>query len=345
MDRRSFLVTGGAGFIGSHFCELLANKGHSLVVLDALTYAGHQINLKSLEKKSGYHFVRGNIADPVVLKELFKEFSFDAVFNFAAESHVDRSIEGPAEFIETNIIGTYQLLSQSLEHFKNSNKKDFCFVQISTDEVFGSLGDDGLFTEETAYQPNSPYSASKASADHLVRAWHHTFGLPTITTHCSNNYGPRQYPEKLIPFMIACALQDKPMGVYGNGKNVRDWIYVKDHCEGIYRAYLEGRRGEHYCFGGNAEKSNLEVVHEICRILDELAPRKDGQSFKSQVQFVKDRLGHDWRYAIDDSKANKHLGSYRKMEFSSGLHETVKWYLDNQAWVKTILDAKEKTEA
>jgi dTDP-glucose 4,6-dehydratase len=259
--------------------------------------------------------------------------------NFAAESHVDNSIASPGEFIETNIRGTFTLLDQSLRYFKSLSdgaKRSFRFLQVSTDEVYGSLGPTGKFSEKTAYAPNSPYSASKASADLLVRAWFHTYALPTITTNCSNNYGPRQFPEKLIPLMIKNALSGKPLPVYGDGGNVRDWIHVEDHCEGVHLALTKGLPGETYCFGGNAEKNNLDVVKTICEILDRTSPRADGKKHESGIQFVTDRLGHDRRYAIDDTKAARELGFKRKYDFETGIAATIAWYLENSAWIAAV---------
>lgn len=339
------LVTGGAGFIGSNFVEKALKTGFAVTVLDALTYAGHRENLKPFESNPKFTFVKGDIRDSSVLQGIFSasRAPIDAVFHLAAESHVDRSIEGPSEFIQTNVMGSYQLLEGSLRYWetlKGSLKEKFRFIQVSTDEVFGSLtleNQSEKFSETTSYSPRSPYSASKAAGDHLARAWYHTFGLPTIVTNCSNNYGPRQFPEKLIPFMIQCALQGKPLGVYGEGKNVRDWIHVSDHCKGLLLALEKGRPGETYCFGGNAEKSNLEVVQMICKVMDELAPRKDRQSHAEGIRFVTDRRGHDLRYAIDDSLAEKELSFKRDhADFRSGLAETVKWYLDNQEWIGAI---------
>lgn len=335
----SFLITGGAGFIGSHFVDLALKKGHRLVVLDALTYAGHLENLE--QAKGDWEFIEGDITDAALVTRLLRDFDIDAVFNFAAESHVDRSISGASPFIETNILGTFTLLEETMKYFKSlseTRRKGFRYLQVSTDEVFGDLGPEGHFTETSPFKPHSPYSASKASADHLVHAWHHTYGLPTLTTHCSNNYGPRQYPEKLIPFMIRCALDNKPLGVYGNGANVRDWIYVVDHCEGIYLAWENGKIGERYCFGGASERSNISVVQTIAASLDEFRPRTDGHSYSEQISFVKDRLGHDRRYAIDDRLAHDKLGFRRSTNFEDGLKSTIKWYLDNASWMTAVLE-------
>jgi dTDP-glucose 4,6-dehydratase len=337
-EKHSLIVTGGAGFIGSGFVELCARQGYKTIVLDALTYAGYRDNLSALEREGLVHFVHGNICDGPLARKLLAEHKPQALINFAAESHVDRSIDSPSAFIETNILGTFTLLGASLEHWQSlSDKSSFRYVQISTDEVYGSLGESGKFTETSPLAPNSPYSASKASADLLVRAWHHTYGLPTVTTNCSNNYGPRQFPEKLIPHMIHCALNDKPLPVYGDGKNIRDWIHVEDHCRGLLLALEKGKLGETYCFGGNAERNNVEVVQTIVSLLDKLRPRKDGKSYSAQIQFVKDRLGHDRRYAIDGGKAEKELGFNPKYSFEKGLEETVRWYLDHAAWVQGVL--------
>jgi dTDP-glucose 4,6-dehydratase len=335
----SLLVTGACGFIGSSFVRQAVNQGYKVIVLDALTYAGHKENLEGVL----HELVVGNIQDEALVKNLLKTHSVQGLINFAAESHVDRSITGPSAFIETNIQGTFNLLSCAYEYWKTldeNKKKDFRYVQISTDEVYGSLGSTGKFNETLPYKPNSPYSASKAAADHLVRAWFHTYGLPTITTNCSNNYGPRQFPEKLIPHMIACALESKPLPVYGDGGNVRDWIHVEDHCDGILLALTKGQPGSTYCFGGNAERNNLDVVKTICKELDQLLPRGDHKSYGDLITFVTDRLGHDRRYAIDDTFAQKKLGFKRKYNFENGLKNTIQWYLDNTAWSKAVTGAK-----
>jgi dTDP-glucose 4,6-dehydratase len=340
---KTLIVTGAAGFIGSNFAELLVQRGHHVIVLDSLTYAGTPHNLENFKGPGSLELVRGDICDGPLVARLLSQNSADALINFAAESHVDRSISAPSAFIQTNIQGTFTLLNAALEYYQTlqgAKKSDFTYLQISTDEVYGSLGPTGKFSETTAYAPNSPYSASKAAGDHLVRAWHHTYGLPTITTNCSNNYGPRQFPEKLIPYMITCALTDKPLPVYGDGGNVRDWIHVKDHCEGILLALQKGRPGQTYCFGGNAERNNLDVVHAICSHLDQMRPRKDGKPHKSGIQFVKDRLGHDRRYAIDDTLAERELGFKRAHTFEKGLADTVSWYLDNGAWIDAVLKEK-----
>jgi len=338
---KTFLISGGAGFIGANFTELIINQGHRAVVLDALTYAGHLENLEALSKNSQYKFVKADIRDQKAVAKVLAEEKIDFVVNFAAESHVDRSIENPNIFVETNVMGVANMLSCSLAYYEKmapAQKSQFRFVQVSTDEVFGSLGDSGYFTEKTPYAPNSPYSASKAAGDFLVRAWFHTYKLPTMTTNCSNNYGPRQFPEKLIPHMLNCALQEKALPVYGNGKNVRDWIYVGDHCRGILRAIEKGNPGETYCFGGNSERDNLMVVKSICAILDKKIPRRNGSRYEDLIQFVEDRKGHDWRYAIDDSKAVRELGFERQYKnFEVGLEATLNWYLENKKWMSDVL--------
>jgi dTDP-glucose 4,6-dehydratase len=344
--QKTLLVTGGGGFIGSNFVELAVRAGHKVIVLDAMTYAGHPESLDSIPQKGGHgapgswELVIGNICDGPLVSSLLEKHEVSAVVNFAAESHVDRSISGPGAFIETNIMGVYSMLNASLEYFKKlegARKANFRYLQVSTDEVYGSLGPTGKFSETTPMAPNSPYSASKASGDLLTRAWFHTYGLPTVTTNCSNNYGPKQFPEKLIPHMIHCALAGKALPVYGDGGNIRDWIHVGDHCAGVMLALEKGRLGETYCFGGNAEKNNLDVVRMICKLLDEMKPRKDGKSHESAISFVTDRLGHDRRYAIDDSRAERELSFKRAYQFESGLRDTVRWYLENEIWVQAVL--------
>jgi dTDP-glucose 4,6-dehydratase len=340
---QTFIVTGAAGFIGSTFAELAVANGRRVIALDALTYAGHRENLTRLEGSKNFELVVGNICDPALVRQLFKKHQPVALINFAAESHVDRSIDSPGDFLETNIQGTFNLLSHSLEYWKSligEKASQFRYLQISTDEVFGSLGAQGKFSETTPYAPNSPYSASKASADLLVRAWHHTYGLPTLTTHCSNNYGPRQFPEKLIPHMIHCALSGRRLPVYGDGGNVRDWIHVEDHCRGVLLALEKGIPGSTYCFGGDAERNNLDVVRTICRELDQLRPRDDGKSYDSSIEFVTDRPGHDRRYAIDSSFAQSELGFQRQYTFEQGLKATISWYLENQAWCESVTQKK-----
>src|SRR5688572_6118136 len=329
MQRSTILVTGGCGFIGSTFVRQRVDRRDTVIVLDAMTYAGHEENLEGITGPGSVELVRGDIGDGALVSALFERHRFDAVINFAAESHVDRSITSPSAFIDTNIRGVFVLLTASLDHARSHAA--FRFVQISTDEVYGSLGPEGRFSETTPMAPNSPYSSSKAAGDLLVRAWHHTYGLPTITTNCSNNYGPRQYPEKLIPTMITNALAGKPLPVYGDGGNIRDWIHVEDHCAGISLALERGRTGETYCFGGDAERNNLQVVRAICDELDRWQPRPDGQPHATGIAFVTDRLGHDRRYAIDDTKASAELGFQRGYgRFEDGLAQTVRWYLDNQ---------------
>ena len=336
---KSILVTGAAGFIGSSFIRETLQQGYKVVVLDALTYAGHFDNLKELISDR-CEFVHGNIQNIELLQHLFQTHHFESLVHFAAESHVDNSISGPRIFMETNVMGTFALLEAARSYYQKLNSQSqsqFRFLHVSTDEVFGSLGETGKFHEQTPYAPNSPYSSSKASSDMLVRAWFHTYGLPTIITNCSNNYGPRQFPEKLIPRMIDCALNDQALPVYGNGKNVRDWIHVEDHARGVLLALQKGSPGQCYCLGGNSERSNIDVVQGICKILDQLAPRKDGASHASKIKYVEDRQGHDFRYAIDDSYAQKELGFRRTYEnFEKGLLQTVQWYLDNQNWVQSV---------
>ena len=327
-NKRSMLVTGGYGFIGSAFAKRAASAGHRVVVLDAITYAA---DLTSLAGRNDIEVARGNITDTALVARLLQEHQIDTVVNFAAESHVDRSIAEPDTFMQTNILGVFLLLNASLARFQQLSADDaqrFRFVQISTDEVFGSLGENGLFTEESPYDPRSPYSASKAAADHLVSAWHHTYGLPTITTYCTNNFGPYQYPEKLIPHLIHCALAGKTLPIYGDGSNVRDWIYVEDHVSGVMQALERGAPGSRYAFGGGNERSNLALAREICQILDEVAPRSDGASYVSQIEFVADRPGHDYRYAIDGARAESELGYAPQHQFAEALKATVVWHVE-----------------
>lgn len=328
---KHILVSGGAGFIGSSFVALAVSQGHKVVVLDKLTYAGNRANLEWI--KQGWQLVEGDIADAALVRRLLKEHAIHWVVNFAAESHVDNSIAGPRPFIDTNIAGTFELLEACRAYWQENSS--FRYLQISTDEVYGSLGPIGKFSEASPMQPNSPYSASKAAADQLVRAWHETYGLPVITTHCTNNYGPRQHPEKLIPRMIECALAGKTLPIYGDGKNIRDWIHVEDHCNGVMLALEKGKAGETYDFGGDAEVENLALVTMLCALLDRKKPKKSG-CYADQVAFVKDRLGHDRRYAIDDAKAQRELGYKRRYRLEEGLEMTVDWYLANQAWCETI---------
>ena len=333
------LVTGGAGFIGANFVlDWIAQEGTPVVTLDKLTYAGNLANLASLKNDTRHVFAKGDINDRALVAGLLKTHQPQAIVHFAAESHVDRSIHGPGEFVQTNIVGTFSLLEEARAYWNSlegTAKERFRFLHVSTDEVYGSLGDsDPAFSETTPYAPNSPYAASKAGSDHLVRAYHHTYGLPVITTNCSNNYGPLQFPEKLIPLMILNALAGKPLPVYGNGKNVRDWLYVGDHCAGIRTALARGKPGETYNVGGNSEKTNLEVVHALCAILDEMRPA--GAPHARQITFVEDRAGHDWRYAIDAGKIRRELGWEPQERFDSGLRKTVKWYLENNEWVQSV---------
>lgn len=344
---RTWLVTGGAGFIGGNFVLKAVEEGIKVVNLDVLTYAGNLDTLSSLDGNPNHIFVQGDIGDSGLVSTLLAEHRPDAVINFAAESHVDRSIDGPAAFVQTNVVGTLGLLEAVRDYWRSLEgeaAERFRFLHVSTDEVYGSLGDTGLFTEETAYAPNSPYSASKAASDHLVRAFHHTYGLPVLTTNCSNNYGPYQFPEKLIPLVIAKAISGEPLPIYGDGKNVRDWLYVGDHCSAI-RAVLEGGRvGETYNVGGNSEKQNIEVVKTICALLDEKQPRVDGAKYESQITYVRDRPGHDRRYAIDASKLKRELGWEPAHTFEQGIAETVAWYLANQPWVNRVLDGSYRLE-
>ena len=337
----TILVTGAAGFIGSNFVlDWLEHSNEPVVNLDLLTYAGNLENLKELEGDSRYQFVFGNIGDRELVSKLLAETKPRAVINFAAESHVDRSIHGPGDFIQTNIVGTFNLLESVRAYWNDlpeAEKAAFRFLHVSTDEVYGSLAkEDPPFAETNQYEPNSPYSASKAASDHLVRAWHHTYGLPVLTTNCSNNYGPYHFPEKLIPLCILNALNGKPLPIYGDGQQIRDWLYVKDHCSAIRRVLEAGQLGETYNVGGWNEKANLDVVHTLCTILDELKPRADGQSYTTQITFVQDRPGHDRRYAIDARKLEKELGWKPQETFETGIRKTVQWYLDNQDWVNHV---------
>jgi dTDP-glucose 4,6-dehydratase len=344
---KTWLVTGGAGFIGGNFVLAHAGSAARIVNLDALTYAGNLDTLSALKDDSGHRFVRGDIGDRGLVAALLAEHRPDAIVNFAAESHVDRSIDGPAAFVQTNVVGTLGLLESALGYWRGLDENAraaFRFLHVSTDEVYGSLGDSGKFSERTPYAPNSPYSASKAASDHLVRAFHHTYGLPTLTTNCSNNYGPYQFPEKLIPLMIQKALTGQPLPVYGDGRNVRDWLYVGDHCAAI-RAVLErGRPGEVYNVGGEAERENIHVVRSIIALLDARRPLPGGASRESLITYVKDRPGHDRRYAIDASKIRGELGWQPVESFESGLARTVDWYLANQPWCDRIRDGSYRGE-
>ena len=335
------LVSGGAGFIGSNFVlDWLAKSDEAVVNLDKLTYAGNLENLASLEGDSRHVFVKGDIGDSELVAGLLSKYQPRAVVNFAAESHVDRSIHGPEDFIQTNIVGTFHLLEAVRAYWgqlAGEAKANFRFLHVSTDEVYGSLGkDDAAFTETHAYAPNSPYSASKAASDHLVRSYHHTYRLPVLTTNCSNNYGPYHFPEKLIPLMIVNALAGKPLPVYGDGQQIRDWLYVKDHCSAICEVLTRGRVGEVYNVGGWNEKPNLEIVHTLCQLLDELRPKADGSSYQLQITYVKDRPGHDRRYAIDASKIERELGWRPDETFETGIRKTVAWYLANADWAANV---------
>jgi len=340
MSKR-FLITGGAGFIGSAVVRhLIRETPHQVLVIDKLTYAGNLDSLAPVSNDPRYAFMRADIVDAAKMREVFESYAPDVVMHLAAESHVDRSIDGPGEFIQTNVVGTFGLLQAALGFWRTlpaDGRQAFRFHHISTDEVFGSLGAEGLFCETTAYDPRSPYSASKAASDHLVRAWHHTYGLPVIVTNCSNNYGPYQFPEKLIPLTIVSALAGKRLPVYGQGLNRRDWLHVEDHVRGLCLALEKGRPGEKYNFGGEAERSNIEVVRTICTILDRLRPAADKKSRDRLIEFVADRPGHDLRYAIDASRARSELGWQAQEVFESGLEKTVRWYLENRDWHERAL--------
>jgi len=339
---RTILVTGGSGFIGSNFVRhVLVNRPDWRVVnLDALTYAGNPLNLADLETEglSGrYVFVQGDIRDRELLGRLFAEHGFSGVFNFAAESHVDRSILGPQSFVETNVVGTFCLLESARASWEGLDRFDsFRFLHISTDEVYGSLGEVGFFTEDTAYDPSSPYSASKAASDHFVKAYHRTYGLPVLITNCSNNYGPYQFPEKLIPLMILNIMEDKPLPVYGDGKNVRDWLFVEDHCEALLRVFENGRPGETYNIGGGAERQNLQIVRQLCALMDQRLDRSGAGASERLIRFVADRPGHDRRYAIDATKIRSELGWAPRHRFEEALEKTVDWYLEHMAWVGAV---------
>jgi len=338
---KSILVTGGAGFIGSNFVLMQQVQKHVRIInLDMLTYAGNPKNLESLQNDSNYIFIRGDIENRSLVRGILKDYSPCAVVNFAAESHVDRSIDGPEDFIQTNVVGTFHLLDEVRRYWMDlstSEKESFRFLHVSTDEVYGSLEPEApAFNEQTPYAPNSPYSASKAASDHLVRAYHHTYGLPALTTNCSNNYGPRQFPEKLIPLMILNALTGKPLPIYGDGLNVRDWLYVEDHCEALHIVLEKGKLGEVYNIGGRCEKTNLEIVKTICDLLDQICHQSPFRPHTSLITYVKDRPGHDRRYAIDCSKIEKELGWRPKETFESGLKKTIQWYLENPDWVESV---------
>ena len=344
---QTWLVTGGAGFIGGNFVLDAVASGLRVVNLDALTYAGNRDTLAALDGDDRHLFVQGDIGDRDLVASLLARHRPTAIVNFAAESHVDRSIDGPAAFVQTNVVGTLGLLEAARDYWKaleGDARDSFRFLHVSTDEVYGSLGETGRFRETTPYAPNSPYSASKAASDHLVRAFHHTYGLPVLTTNCSNNYGPYQFPEKLVPLIIQKALAGEPLPVYGDGRNVRDWLFVKDHCSAIRRVLDAGRVGETYNVGGDAERENLHVVKTICALLDERRPRADGAKRESQITFVRDRPGHDRRYAIDATKIQSELGWAPAVSFEQGIAATVDWYLANTAWVERVLDGSYRLE-
>ena len=342
MTTRTWLVTGGAGFIGGNFVlRQMQKETIQIVNLDALTYAGNLDTLESVKDHPGHVFVLGDIGDRCLVDYVLNRYEPDAIVNFAAESHVDRSIDAPETFIQTNVLGTFQLLDAAKNYWRSlppDRAAKFRFLHVSTDEVYGSLGETGKFTETTRYQPNSPYSASKAGSDHLVRSYFHTFGLPVLTTNCSNNYGPYQFPEKLIPLMIYNAVNGKPLPVYGKGTNVRDWLYVEDHCRAIEFVLEKGIPGEVYNVGGNNEKTNLEVVHTLCELLDELLPDSPHRPHRNLISSVTDRPGHDLRYAIDATKINQELGWSPLETFETGLHKTVQWYLHHQEWTERVMD-------
>lgn len=337
----NIIVTGGAGFIGSNLVRMLIrDTGHKVLNIDALTYAGNLHSLGDVADHPNYSFLKCDILNAPALAEAFDTFSPDWVIHLAAESHVDRSIDNPGHFMQTNVIGTYNLLQAARAHFERlsvERRSSFRFLHVSTDEVYGSLGEQGLFTETTRYDPHSPYSASKAASDHLARAWSDTYCLPVIVTNCSNNYGPYQFPEKLVPTVILKGLRDEPIPVYGKGENVRDWLYVLDHAEALLAALSGGKPGNTYNIGGNNEKRNIDLVRMICGILDELHPRSDGKPYSDQISFVADRPGHDLRYAIDASKIKSELGWSPKQDHASGFRKTVEWYLENRAWSDSIL--------
>ena len=347
-ERPTILVTGGAGFIGANFVlDLVGKGGPRIVNLDALTYAGNLDTLAPIRENPDHVFVRGSIGDGDLVGRLLVEYRPRAVVNFAAETHVDRSIDGPAAFVRTNVVDTQELLGAALSYWQDlegEEKLGFRFLHVSTDEVYGTLGATGYFTEESPYRPNSPYAASKAASDHLVRAYHHTYGLPTLTTNCSNNYGPYQFPEKLIPLMITSARRGDALPVYGDGRQIRDWLYVKDHCRAIMRVLEVGTVGEVYNVGGHNERTNLEVVKTICSLLDELAPDSPHAPHESLITFVEDRPGHDRRYAIDASKIERELGWTPEETFESGLRKTVSWYLENREWCEGVLSGSYRGE-
>lgn len=334
------LITGGSGFIGSNLVRMAIARGHRVMNLDCLTYAGNPRSLADLENHENYSFSQTNVVDFDSVSRVFRDFRPDAVMHLAAESHVDRSIEGPGEFIQTNVVGTFNMLHASLEHFReltDTEKQEFRFLHVSTDEVFGSLSSTGKFTEESSYRPHSPYSASKAASDHLSRAWSDTYGLPVLVANCSNNYGPFQFPEKLIPLVLLKCLKEEPIPVYGDGSNVRDWLFVEDHCRALLTILAKGTPGESYNIGGNCERSNLALVQSVCQVLDELHPAEDGKHHEEKITFVPDRPGHDFRYAMDTSKIQRELGWKPSEDIQSGLRKTATWYLNHRDWWEPIL--------
>ena len=341
------LVTGGAGFIGSNLVRHLVHAGHDVLNVDALTYAGNLNSLADVAEQPNYHFAHVDITDALAVRRTLLGYRPDAVMHLAAESHVDRSIDAPRRFVETNVVGTLHLLQAAREHWRglsSSVSAAFRFLHVSTDEVYGSLGRQGYFTEESRYDPHSPYSASKAASDHLARAWCDTYGLPVIVTNCSNNYGPYQFPEKLVPLVILKCLRGEPIPVYGTGQNVRDWLYVGDHCEALVVTLQHGQVGQTYNIGGNNEQTNLDLVQMLCGLMDELHPRADGQPYAQQITFVSDRPGHDFRYAIDSTKIREQLGWQPRQDHRSGFRQTVQWYLDNRPWWDAILSGVYRLE-
>ncbi|MCY2983341.1 MAG: dTDP-glucose 4,6-dehydratase [Planctomycetota bacterium] len=341
--KQRVLITGGAGFIGTNLVRHMVSRGHEVLNVDCLTYAGNLNSLKDVESSANYAFSRVDIRHSEALHKVVSGFAPDWVMHLAAESHVDRSIDGPRQFVETNVLGTFNLLQVSLQYFRsksNPSQSAFRFLHVSTDEVYGSLGATGLFTEDSRYMPHSPYAATKAASDHLARAWQDTYGLPVIVSNCSNNYGPYQFPEKLIPVVIMKCLRSEKIPVYGKGENVRDWLYVEDHCEALSLILEKGTPGETYNVGGNNEKRNIDLVRLICSILDELKPRPDGKCYSEQIMFVPDRPGHDWRYAIDATKVSEQLGWKPKNDDEAGFRKTVMWYLENQAWWQPFVSAQ-----
>ena len=344
---KKILITGGCGFIGSNLIKIALASGYRVLNLDKLTYAGNLCSLSDVADNPCYTFIHGDVCDGKLLDEVLQTHQPDAILHLAAESHVDRSIAGPETFIQTHIVGTFRLLEAAQKSWKafSEDKKDaFRFLHVSTDEVYGSLGPKGVFTEETPYAPNSPYSASKASSDHLVRSYFHTYGFPAVTTNCSNNYGPCQFPEKLIPLVLNKALKGEALPVYGDGMNIRDWLYVEDHCHALLTVLKNGRPGETYNIGGGSERTNIHIVRTLCRLLDELSPRKDGKKYEDQIIFVPDRPGHDRRYAIDAGKIKREIGWQPEETFETGIRKTVLWYLKNREWTESILDGSYRCE-